>query len=124
MSTLDTPTERKLRTGKRVYRSLLIALFVGFVSMVVSLVPAAFMQTVFAGAGQVCPTQEELAEQIATQGQEPTVCVESPDLPVQVLSTSLVAGGGLLGFAGGFIYGMFNPDRRQRQALQSRYLPF
>ena len=107
--------------GRRIARGLLMAVLVGFVGTVISLVPALFIQSVFIGEAQRCIEQQEL--EMAAQGAVETTCEEDLSTTPTWLPTLLIGGGAALGVAGGFGYGYIGPvGRSSRQ--EPPWLPF
>ena len=107
--------------GRRIARGLLLAVLVGFVGTVISLVPALFIQSVFIGEAQRCIEQQEF--EMAAQGAIETTCEEDLSTTPTWLPTLLIAGGAALGVAGGFGYGYIGPvGRTSRQ--EPPWLPF
>ena len=101
--------------GRRLYRGLAFALLVGVVGAAISGAPALFLPTAFMQESQRCA---DAAEAALAQGAEPPVCADE----FAWLPLLLLLGGGAVGAAGGFAYGVASPNRRASR--ETPWLPF
>ena len=110
--------------GRRLYRGMAFALMVGVVGAGLAVVPALFVQSIFIGNAQRCEQQQEL--DIAATGAIETNCAENLDTTPEWLPPSIIVGGGIIGFVGGFGYGLFAPrgDSAKRKEREPSWLPF
>ena len=110
--------------GRRLYRGFAFALIVGLAGAGLSGVPALFIQSVFVAEAQRCIEAIETAD---AGGDVTLTCPDQFTDPPVWLPIALVAGGGALGAAGGFAYGMVAPGRRARGSAppaEPPWLPF
>lgn len=107
--------------GRRLYRGLAFALLVGVAGAAISGAPALFLQTVFTQESQRCA---DVAEAALAQGAEPPPCADEFLAPPAWLPLSLLFGGGAVGVAGGFAYGVASPNRRPSREREPQWLPF
>lgn len=110
--------------GRRLYRGIAFAIFVGLAGAGLSGVPALFLQSVFVGEAQRCIEAIEMAE---AGGDVTLTCPDQFTDPPVWLPVVLVAGGATLGALGGLAYGILVPGRRARGAAPAPdppWLPF
>jgi hypothetical protein len=108
-------------TGRHIVRGLLMALLIGFVGLVAGLVPAVFIQSVFVGSAQRC--EELRAYEEAAFDEVRTDCDQDLAEVPMWMPTAIIAGGAVMGAAGGFGFGLVNPKRRKREE-ELPWLPF
>ena len=107
--------------GRRVMRGALVALLISLAGFAVSMAPALFIQSVFIGSAQRC--EERIVFEEAAFDEVRTSCAEDLSESPVWLPVGIVAGGGMMGAIGGFVYGFINPAPYRRE--QDRpWLPF
>ena len=94
-------------------RGALSAIIVGTVATGVTLAPALFIQAVFIGEAQRCEAQ--IAFERAAEDKVSTTCAEELLDPPLWFPNAIVALGGSLGAAGGFIYGVTRKHTQNRR---------
>ena len=120
-SSADAP---RRTLGRRLYRGVIFAIFVGVVGTALAAVPGLFIQSIFVGEAQRCI--EAQTKDIAATGEIQTNCGAGfADAPVW-LPPAIIFSGTVIGLAGGFGYGFIAPrpvpgDRRERE---QPWLPF
>ena len=118
----SSPHQRS--TGRKIYRSFAFALMVGVVGAGLSVVPGLFIQSIFIGNAQRCEEQQQL--DITLTGEIQTDCAENLSTTPEWLPPTIIAGGGLMGFVGGFLYGFLSPRSApgRPQDREVSWLPF
>ena len=115
---------RSMSVGRRLYRGVAFALLVGFVGAALSVIPGLFVQSIFVGNAQRCEEQQRF--DVIVEGKIITNCGEQQSDTPTWLPPTIIAGGGMLGLLGGFIYGIMAPATAtgRREAQQPPWLPF
>ena len=109
--------------GRRLYRGVAFAVFVGVAGAALSAVPALFVQSIFVSELERC---EEAIRRVEAGGDAPLNCIDEFRDPPVWLPPSIVAGGLIIGALGGFGYGFAAPRGRpgSREGPESPWLPF
>ncbi len=112
-----------LTLGRRLYRGLLFAAFVGVAGAGLAAVPALFVQSIFVGEAQRC---NEAITQAEAGADIPLNCIDEFRGPPVWLPPAIVFGGVVIGVAGGFGYGVVSPKPRPRNRAgpDAPWLPF
>ena len=109
--------------GRRLYRGLLFAAFVGAAGAGLAAVPALFVQSIFVGEAQRC---NEAIRQVEAGADIPLNCIDEFRDPPVWLPPAILFGGAVIGIAGGFGYGVASPRPRSRSRAgpDAPWLPF
>ena len=106
---------------RKALRALMFAGLVGLAGVAIGGIPALFIQSVFIGSAQRC--QELINFELAAYDVVRTDCAQSLlDIPLW-LPSWILAGGGLIGVVGGFLYGIIDPKSYKR-TQEPPWLPF
>jgi hypothetical protein len=110
--------------GRRLYRALVFALFVGVVGAGLAVMPGLFVQSIFIGNAQRCAAAQRT--DIAVTGEIQTDCAENLQATPEWLPPTIVVGGGIIGMAGGFGYGFATSSAgaARRREPERSWLPF
>ena len=123
-SDTNSQTARTMSVGRRLYRGVVFALLVGFVGAAFSVIPGLFVQSIFVGNAQRCEEQQRF--DVIVEGKIVTNCGEQQSDTPTWLPPTIIAGGGMIGLLGGFIYGIISPSSGagRKEAQQPPWLPF
>lgn len=108
--------------GRRLYRGVAFAVFVGVAGAALSAVPALFVQSIFVSELQRC---DEAIRRVEAGGEAPLNCIDEFRDPPVWLPPSIVVGGLVIGALGGFGYGFAAPrGPKGREGPDAQWLPF